>query len=125
MIEMSQATDIYLLQTSVSIQAFTLNRDPYLFHSATSFIPERWLQEASDPASPYFNDQRDALQPFSVGPRACMGKHLAMAEMQLILSKLLWTYDFEPCEPRLRWEDLRTFLLVEKKPLKVIVKVRA
>lgn len=99
-----------------------MNRDPTLFRSATTFIPERWLHSASDPASPYFNDQRDALQPFTVGPRACMGKHLAWAELRLILTNLLLAFDFEPGSPKLTWEDLRTFLLVEKKPLQVVIK---
>ncbi|KAF2255438.1 benzoate 4-monooxygenase cytochrome P450 [Trematosphaeria pertusa] len=64
--------------TPVSIQAYTLNRDATYFHSASEFLPERWLPEASnDPKSPFYDDQRQAMQPFSVGPRACMGQHLA------------------------------------------------
>lgn len=38
--------------------------------------------------------------------------------MRLILSKLIWTFDFEAVKGKeLRWEDLRTFLLVEKRPI--------
>ncbi|KAI4866577.1 cytochrome P450 [Hypoxylon rubiginosum] len=113
--------------TPVSIQAYTMNRDPSLFHDSTSFLPERWLPEAStDNKSPFFNDQRQAIQPFSVGPRSCMGQHLAWAEMRLILSKLLWNLDFEAVEGKtLKWEELRTFLLVEKKPIQVRIKTRS
>lgn len=54
-----------------------------------------------------------------------MGQHLAWAEMRLIMAKLLWTFDFEAVEDkRLRWEDLRTFLLVEKKPVSVRMRIR-
>ncbi|KAF2869677.1 isotrichodermin C-15 hydroxylase [Massariosphaeria phaeospora] len=111
--------------TSVSIQAWTLNRDPTYFHCASSFRPERWLPAARDPSSPYFHDNRQAVQPFSVGPRNCMGQHLAWAEMRLILAKLLWTFDVAAIEGKsLRWEDLRTFLLVEKKPVEVRMTLR-
>ncbi|KAL1987414.1 hypothetical protein VTN96DRAFT_3796 [Rasamsonia emersonii] len=111
----------------VSIQAYSLNRDPTYFHSASSFLPECWLPEAStDPNSPSFHDERRAVQPFSVGPRACMGQHIAWAEMRLVLAKLLWTFDFEAIEgKKLKWEELRTFLLVEKKPLEMWMKLRS
>ena len=101
-------------------------RDPNLFHAASSFIPERWLPNAvTDPASPYFGDRRGAVQTFAVGPRNCMGQHLAWAEMRLILGKVLYNFNFEalPGE-QLKWEDLRTFLFVEKKPIQVKLKQR-
>ncbi|KAJ6110234.1 cytochrome P450 [Penicillium sp. IBT 16267x] len=110
--------------TAVSLQAYALNRDPDTFFEATSFHPERWLPDASNPESVFFNDDRRAVQPFSLGPRACLGQHLAWAEMQLILAKLLVSFDFQAIEhKRLRWEDLRTFLLVEKRPLDVRIKL--
>lgn len=47
-----------------------------------------------------------------------MGQHLAWAEMRLILASLVWNFDFRAVPgKRLRWEELRTFLLVEKKPV--------
>lgn len=64
------------------------------------------------------------MQPFSMGPRSCLGQHLAWAEMRLILTKLLVNFDFEAVEGKqLRWEELRTFLLVEKRPLEVRVRL--
>uniref|UniRef100_A0A1Y1MUP6 Cytochrome P450 n=2 Tax=Photinus pyralis TaxID=7054 RepID=A0A1Y1MUP6_PHOPY len=113
--------------TSVSIQAYTMYRDPSHFHEATSFLPERWFPEASsDTQSVFYNDQRQAVQPFSIGPRSCMGQYIAWAEMRLILSRLLWKFDIEAVkENMIRWEDLRTFLLVEKKPVILKLKVRA
>ncbi|KAJ8059495.1 hypothetical protein OCU04_011156 [Sclerotinia nivalis] len=47
--------------TSVSLQSWTLFRDPNCFHDATSFIPERWLPAATRSDSPYVNDQRQAV----------------------------------------------------------------
>lgn len=55
-----------------------------------------------------------------------MGKGLAWAEMQLILTRILWAFDIEPTGGKqLRWEELRTFLLVEKSPIEVLFKTRA
>jgi cytochrome P450 len=105
----------------VSIQAYTLNRSPKLFHKPTTFIPERWLEfSTSNPDSCFFNDYRQAVQPFIIGPRACLGQNLAWAEMRLIMAKLVWSFDFSPVEGRsVRWEDLRTYLLVERKAIDV------
>ncbi|KKK19147.1 hypothetical protein ARAM_001416 [Aspergillus rambellii] len=112
--------------TPVSIQAYALNRDPNLFYKSSSFLPERWLpRAASDPTSPFFHDERRAVQPFSVGPRACLGQHLAWAEMRLILAKLIWTFDMASIEgKRVRWEDMRTYLLVDRKPVNVRITLR-
>jgi cytochrome P450 len=38
------------------------------FRDADKFIPERWI----DPA--YHTDIKKAAQPFSLGPRGCIGK---------------------------------------------------
>jgi cytochrome P450 len=103
-----------------------MNRDPANFHDASAFRPERWLPDAlTNPESPFFKDRRQEMQPFSMGPRNCMGQHIALAEMRLIMAKLLWNFDFEAAKVQaLRWEDLRTFLLVEKRPIEVRVKLR-
>ncbi|KUI72201.1 Isotrichodermin C-15 hydroxylase [Cytospora mali] len=40
--------------------------------------------------------------------------------LRLTMAKLLWNFDMEAVpDKRLRWEDMRTFLLVEKKPVLV------
>ncbi|ROV90813.1 hypothetical protein VPNG_09856 [Cytospora leucostoma] len=113
-------------QTPVSIQAYTMNRRPEYFHDAASFRPERWLPEASsNPGSPFYDDHRQGFRPFSTGPRDCLGQHLAWAEMRLIMAKLVWNFDFKSVPGKLlRWEDLRTFLFVEKKPVFVNVRLR-
>lgn len=59
-----------------------------------------------------------------MGPRQCLGRHLALAEMRLILARLVWAYDVETTGKSLKWAELRTFLLVEKKPLEVRLRAR-
>ncbi|KAK0659474.1 putative cytochrome P450 [Cercophora samala] len=113
--------------TAVSILTYAMGRDPNNFHDPLSFIPERYLLEAkTDPNSPFFNDKRQSYHPFSVGPRICIGLHLGMAQMRLILAKLVWEFDFEPPteHKQTRWEKLRTFILLEKNEIYVKLKLR-
>lgn len=118
---------IHIQQTAVSVQAYTINRNSSYFHCASSFVPERWLPEVhGNPESPFSKDCRGAIQPFSLGPRSCLGQNLAMAELRLIISKLVWAFDFETIDGNvLNWEDLRVFLLIEKKPIQVKIKPRS
>lgn len=93
------------------------------FHDPDNFLPERWLLSSTqDKDSPFYNDNRGAVQVFGVGPRSCIGKPLAWAELRLILSKLVWSFDVEEVNTpngKLKWEDQRVFTVVERKPFEV------
>ena len=54
--------------------------------------PERWFERDKDQMLKTFN-------PFSWGPRACVGKNLATMELLIIIGTLLKRYDFTPREP--------------------------
>lgn len=83
-----------------------------------TFIPERWLLSSiTDPSSPFYRDHRDVVQPFSVGPRACLGKGLAYNEMRVILARLFWNFDLELCAESMEWDQQYTYTLWEKRPL--------
>ena len=58
------------------------------FEKADDYIPERWLDKQTNSEGYY------AYIPFSAGPRNCLGQHLAMIEMKVIIAKFL--RDFEP-----------------------------
>lgn len=46
--------------------------------------------------------------------------------MRLVLAKLVWTFDVEVIEgKKVKWEELRTFLLVEKRPVEVRLRLRS
>ncbi|KAF2274864.1 cytochrome P450 [Westerdykella ornata] len=105
----------------------TMTGSRYFFES-TEFRPERWLAEVNqDPSSPYFHDQRNGVQPFGIGPRSCIGKPLALAEMRLILARLVWTFDIGQAESeagKVVWEDQRAFTVIDKKPFEVRLRPR-
>ncbi|KAL8661263.1 MAG: hypothetical protein Q9202_005747 [Teloschistes flavicans] len=57
------------------------------FSDPFKFKPERWLGENA-------RDHLDAVQPFSMGPRGCLGRSLAWMEIRTILAKMHFQYDF-------------------------------
>ncbi|KKY16573.1 putative benzoate 4-monooxygenase cytochrome p450 [Diplodia seriata] len=90
------------------------------YHSAANFfrpdafLPERWL---SPPPPAFANDRRDAFQPFSTGPRNCVGKNLALAEMKLVLARLVWQFGWELADDGFALAKQKVFIMREKPAL--------
>ncbi|KAF2768082.1 cytochrome P450 monooxygenase [Teratosphaeria nubilosa] len=104
--------------TAVSVSQYPTYHDETKFKDASEFVPERWMGDKR-----YENDHWAALQPFGYGPRNCLGKNLAYAEMRLILAKLIWTFDLEMDPSSENWVQRgRVFTLWEKPELAVRLK---
>lgn len=100
----------------INVHALTVSRSPKFFHNPEAFCPERWLHQ-KEPC--FSNDRLDAIQPFGVGPRSCIGRLLAWAEMRLILARLVWRFNLLPADTEaghLQWDNQRTFTVVERRP---------
>ena len=122
-------------QTIVSTNPVAASLSPHNFESPLEFRPERWLE--GDP-----KDQLEAAQPFSLGPRGCLGRKyanlsfgmwreltpflsLAWIELSMVLCKLLWTYDLQLVSKDVDWlRDSRMAMLWQKPELRVRVKRR-
>ncbi|KAK7751934.1 hypothetical protein SLS62_006077 [Diatrype stigma] len=79
------------------------------------FAPERWLRNPEcDPE--YADDNREAHQPFSVGPRNCVGLNLAWHEMRLLLAKVVYNFDIE-LQVGPDWREQNAYLTWDRKPL--------
>lgn len=110
--------------TIVGVHQEGSNFASYNFHRANEFIPERWLPDAvTNEKNEFFADNRDARQPFSLGPRNCIGKNLAFSEMRQILARLLWNFDLELVDKKLDWSRQKSFALREKGPLMVHIRL--
>ncbi|KAK3075007.1 hypothetical protein LTS18_014122, partial [Coniosporium uncinatum] len=110
--------------TSAYVSQHATNHSPRNFTDPDSFVPERWLApSSSSPDSTsmidrYAADKKSAFQPFSFGPRNCLGKNLAYAEMRLIMAKTVWNFDMALAEGSEEWmERQKVFALWEKGPL--------
>ncbi len=77
------------------VSPYVMHRDRRYFQEPLSFEPERWTPEAtaSRPEFSYF--------PFSIGPRSCLGEHLAWIEMQLVVAAIAqrWRLRLQPGFP--------------------------
>lgn len=103
--------------TSVGVNHFSCFHHPQNFYRADAFLPERWLPGVRD-AAPFNHDNKASMQPFSFGPRNCLGKNLARAEMRIILAKILWKFDLGLVEGRGDWmEEQKVFGFWAKPPL--------
>ncbi|KAI0459980.1 cytochrome P450, partial [Xylaria acuta] len=104
--------------TIVSLYQWAVNHDKNYWNDPYSFAPERWL---GDPK--YKSDKLDAMQSFSVGPRNCIGRNLAYAEMRLILAKIVYNFDMTLADDSRDWLDgQRAFVIWEKPALNVHLK---
>ncbi|KAI4256805.1 MAG: hypothetical protein LQ352_001930 [Teloschistes flavicans] len=83
----------------VGVPNFTIFRDPSCFSDPHSYIPERWIVDSKTGVTEEsVKRAQQAFQPFSLGPRHCIGKHLAMKEVSFILANVLWLFDVEKIE---------------------------
>ncbi|KIW03818.1 uncharacterized protein PV09_05118 [Verruconis gallopava] len=107
--------------THVSMPQYAMYR--LYFADPASFRPERWLPDAP---REFADDVRSALQPFSHGPRNCLGKNMAYHEMRMVLVRLVWGFEWELAEGMDGWaENQRSFAVWEKGPMWVRARVRA
>jgi cytochrome P450 len=94
------------------------------FRNAYKYAPERWLPLDQRP-SEYMEGHLDASQPFSVGPTGCIGKPLALAEMRVLIVKVICRYILSTTKDKpFTWEALRKMMIVEKNPLWLILERR-
>ncbi|VUC36388.1 unnamed protein product [Clonostachys rosea] len=102
--------------TSVSVSQMSSYHSDRNFRDPQQFVPERWLPNG-DPK--YKSDAKSVLNPFSIGPRNCIGKNLAYAEMRLILARLLWRFDLELMPESREWDQQKIWSLWSKGELNV------
>jgi cytochrome P450 len=94
------------------------------FKDPLAFRPERWLATKGD-GSGFDGDDRFASQPFSYGPRNCIGKNLAYSKLRLILARVLWNFDLELCSESDGWDQQKIKIFWQGKPLLIRLKRRA
>lgn len=105
--------------TLVSSLSWSIKHDARYWQDPESFRPERWVGDG-------FGDNKNAFQPFSLGPRACIGINLAYLEMRLILAKMVWQYDFELMDKELDWDrDSMMYVLWHKPSMNIRFHSRA
>lgn len=109
--------------TTVSVHLWTSAHSALNWTRPYEFLPERWLHPDDFP-----HDKHDSSQPFSLGPRGCIGKYLSYIEMRLVICHLLWAFDLQlegGREAAWRWEsegdlkNMNTYMTIERPDLMV------
>ncbi|KAL9122769.1 MAG: hypothetical protein Q9187_000686 [Circinaria calcarea] len=110
--------------TNVTVSPTALSFSKAHFAHPESFLPDRFLPESFRPAQ-FAADKRSNQQPFGLGPRNCIGKTLAWAQLRIVLAKIVWNFDMEAMEGRkLDWMRQKTFIVVQKEEMMVRLKMR-
>jgi len=78
----------------VGCSIYAVHHNEEYFPESYILSPERWL-----PDNILISHERrelavKAFRPFSLGPRSCVGRSLALLELSLTMAKLLWSLDF-------------------------------
>ncbi|TGO41152.1 hypothetical protein BHYA_0025g00010 [Botrytis hyacinthi] len=112
--------------TIIHVYPWATFRNPENFTDPDSFRPERWLPPTHPRYSTrYAKDNLACFKPFSHGPRDCIGKNLAYNEMRLLISRLLFRFDYELLAGQEKWHsDQRAYLIWIKNPLNVRLTLR-
>ena len=87
--------DVYVdegFDVGTSMYAIHHNEDYY--PRSYDFRPERWIQ-SDEFSAESVEAARRCLNPFSLGPRGCIGRALALMEIRLTLARVIWEYDLK------------------------------
>jgi cytochrome P450 len=100
--------------TEVGTCIHAIHHNPAYYPAPFEYRPERWLsptvknevQEAvTEGEAPKANVDSDdvlkaksAFNPFSIGPRGCIGKGLANVELMLLMATIICRFDFRTAE---------------------------
>jgi cytochrome P450 len=80
----------------IGVATHTIHRNPKYWADPLQFKPERWLaaerQDVTRESN--LNRSKKAYAPFSLGPRACVGRSLALSQIMLLFARLFWEFDF-------------------------------
>ncbi|MCJ1422744.1 hypothetical protein MMC29_000624 [Sticta canariensis] len=87
--------------TIISHSNYLYHSDEAIFPDAQKFLPDRWLQDNT-------KELEQHMHAFSRGSRACLGIHLATAELFLVFARLFRTFEieaFETTSADMEWDD--------------------
>lgn len=88
--------------TDCGTPAYSIHRHPDYYREPLYYIPERWIEGAKCETSTgvswitsaaEVDVARRAFCPFSIGPRGCIGKGMALMEMRITLARMMFLFD--------------------------------
>lgn len=78
----------------VGVPIYAIHHNPNYFPQPFDYLPERWLQDPTlNPLHSHLPAAQSAYNPFSIGPRGCIGKGLAYVELSVTIARVLYLFD--------------------------------
>ncbi|QRW21194.1 cytochrome P450 family protein [Rhizoctonia solani] len=98
--------------TILSVPSYTIHHSQEIWgDDANDYRPERWFER----------EVGKEFNPFSFGPRACVGRNLASMELLIIIASVFHRYEFELSQPNQKLYTREGFL---RKPLECVLGVK-
>ncbi|KAF9023114.1 cytochrome P450 [Hymenopellis radicata] len=97
--------------TVVATQAWSMHRNPAVFPSPDTFLPDRWLDDAVSADSLAVMNQH--FMPFGTGSRVCGGQNLAQAMMKVVVAAVARNFNIEaPAETNERSMEIKDSFVI-------------
>ena len=78
--------------TVVGTQAWSMHRDPNVFPSPDTFLPERWLATTTT-SQEELGRMNASMMPFGTGSRVCGGQNLALMMLRFAVASFVRNFD--------------------------------
>ena len=79
----------------IGISIYAIHHNPKYYPSPFEYRPERWIESHKHETRQNVDLAYAAFCPFSLGGRSCVGKGMAMLELNLAVAYALFTLDFK------------------------------
>ncbi|KAF2843450.1 cytochrome P450 [Patellaria atrata CBS 101060] len=77
--------------TDLGTPIYAIHHHPDYVPNAYTYDPSRWSSETGSPVD--LEKLHSVFNPFSIGPRGCIGKPMGYLEVTLTLARLVWGYE--------------------------------
>jgi cytochrome P450 len=82
-----------------------VGRNVWSSSDVAKFKPERWLKQQNKGGHVEFDPNAGPQLAFGLGTRGCWGKRLVYVEARILITLLVWHFEFLPCPPALSGYD--------------------
>lgn len=78
----------------VGTSMYAIHHNETYYPDSYNFLSEWWILSPDRPSQEAIDLAHSAWNPFSLGPRGCVGRGLALKEISLTLARVMWRFDF-------------------------------
>ncbi|PWY70903.1 cytochrome P450 [Aspergillus heteromorphus CBS 117.55] len=89
----------------VGVGIYSIHHCGRYYSDPGEFEPERWIvgRGRGSEGEDKWKDGVSPYMPFSIGPRSCIGKPLAMAQVMLTVARMVWEFELRRAELGEEW----------------------